>query len=145
MIPPRVNVDAVREKIGSYADTVQTAEQRYQIYKELIGFLPPRIEARINVTGALDPVLLDMQEKMRAHAMYPKCFDVTAARDRRAPRGRYVGGDAGRGLARVPVPWPFGREPRRRAPRQHRQARSGRRRRQGRRKARLTCPPENDP
>ena len=76
MIPPRVSVDAVRESIGSYADTVQTAEQRYQIYKELIGFLPPRIEARINVTGALDPVLLDMQEKMRAHAMYPKCFDV---------------------------------------------------------------------
>ena len=76
MIPPRVNVDAVRESIGSYADTVQTAEQRYEIYKELIGFLPPRIEARINVTGALDPTLLDMQEKMRAHAMYPKCFDV---------------------------------------------------------------------
>jgi alkylhydroperoxidase/carboxymuconolactone decarboxylase family protein YurZ len=76
MIPPRVSVDAVRESIGSYADTVQTAEQRYQIYKELIGFLPPRIEARINVTGALDPILLDMQEKMRAHAMYPKCFDV---------------------------------------------------------------------
>ena len=38
--------------------------------------MPPRIEARINVTGALDPVLLDMQERMRAHAMYPKRFDV---------------------------------------------------------------------
>jgi len=76
MIPPRVSVDAVRESIGSYADTVQTAEQRYQIYRELIGFLPPRIEARINVTGALDPELLDLQEKMRARAMYPKCFDV---------------------------------------------------------------------
>ena len=76
MIPPRVSVDAVRQSIGTYADTVQTAEQRYQIYRELIGFLPPRIEARINVTGALDPTLLDMQEKMRAHAMYPKCFDV---------------------------------------------------------------------
>ena len=76
MIPPRVSVDVVRERIGTYADKQQTAEQRYDIYKELIGFLPPRIEARVNVTGALDPVLLDMQEKMRAHAMYPKCFDV---------------------------------------------------------------------
>jgi alkylhydroperoxidase/carboxymuconolactone decarboxylase family protein YurZ len=79
MIPPRVSVDAVRQRIGEYTDTVQTAEQRYAIYKDLIGFLPPRIEARINVTGALDPVLLDMQERMRAHAMYPKCFDVKTA------------------------------------------------------------------
>ena len=31
------------------------------------------------VTGALDPTLLDMQEKMREHAMYPKCFDVKTA------------------------------------------------------------------
>ena len=76
MIPPRVSVEVVRERIGTYADREQTAEQRYDIYKELIGFLPPRIEARINVTGALDPQLLDLQEKMRAHAMYPKCFDV---------------------------------------------------------------------
>jgi 4-carboxymuconolactone decarboxylase len=76
MIPNRVNVDIVRESIGAYADTKQTAEERYNIYKELIGFLPPRIEARINVTGALDPELLDLQEKMRTHAMYPKCFDV---------------------------------------------------------------------
>jgi len=79
MIPPRVSLDAVRERIGSYADKRQSAEQRTAIYKELIGFVPPRIEARINVTGALDPELLDMQEKMRAHAMYPKCFDVKTA------------------------------------------------------------------
>src|SRR5262245_13248693 len=76
MIPPRVSVDVVRERIGPYADKQQTAEQRYAIYKELIGFLPPRIEARINVTGALDPELLDLQERLRARAMYPKCFDV---------------------------------------------------------------------
>jgi 4-carboxymuconolactone decarboxylase len=76
MIPPRVNVDVVRASIGEYADKKQTAEQRYEIYKDLIGFLPPRIEARINVTGALDPELLDLQEQMRARAMYPKCFDV---------------------------------------------------------------------
>jgi len=66
MIPPRVSVDAVREKIGAYADKQQTAEQRYQIYKDLIGFLPPRIEARINVTGALDPELLESPRGARA-------------------------------------------------------------------------------
>src|ERR1700682_1797351 len=79
MIPPRVSVDVVRERIGAYADKEQSAEQRTAIYKELIGFVPPRIEARINVTGALDPKLLDLQERMRAHAMYPKCFDVKTA------------------------------------------------------------------
>ena len=76
MIPPRVSVDIVRERIGPYADKKASAEDRYAIYRDLIGFLPPRIEARINVTGALDPELLDLQEKMRARAMYPKCFDV---------------------------------------------------------------------
>src|SRR4029450_13053930 len=76
MIPPRVSVDVVRERIGQYADKKATAEERYAIYRDLIGFLPPRIEARINVTGALDPELLDLQERMRARAMYPKCFDV---------------------------------------------------------------------
>jgi alkylhydroperoxidase/carboxymuconolactone decarboxylase family protein YurZ len=66
----------VRASIGEYADKKQTAEQRYAIYKDLIGFLPPRIEARINVTGALSPDLLDLQEQMRVLAMYPKCFDT---------------------------------------------------------------------
>ena len=79
MIPPRVSVDVIRERIGKYADKEQSAEQRSAIYKELIGFVPPRIEARINVTGALDPKLLDLQERMRAQAMYPKCFDVKTA------------------------------------------------------------------
>jgi 4-carboxymuconolactone decarboxylase len=76
MIPPRVNLDIVHERIGPYAPQDQTQEERFAIYRELIGFVPPRIEARINVTGALDPKLLELQEQMRAHAMYPKCFDV---------------------------------------------------------------------
>ena len=76
MIPPRINVDAVRERIGAYADPVQSADQRSEIYRQLLGFVPPRIEARIQVTGALDPQLLELQERMRAHAMYPACFDV---------------------------------------------------------------------
>ena len=79
MIPPRVNIDLVRERIGPYAEQDYAQEERFAIYKDLIGFVPPRIEARINVTGALDPKLLELQEQMRAQAMYPKCFDVKTA------------------------------------------------------------------
>lgn len=78
-LPPRIDSKAVREQIGVYADKVATLDERNEIYRELIGFVPPRIEARMAVTGALDPVLLEMQEKMREHAMYPKCFDVKTA------------------------------------------------------------------
>jgi len=77
-LPPRIDLAAVRERIGPYADKT-SFEDRTEIYRELIGFVPPRIEARLAVTGALDPSLLDLQEKMREHAMYPKCFDVKTA------------------------------------------------------------------
>ncbi|MBL6751113.1 MAG: carboxymuconolactone decarboxylase family protein [Nevskia sp.] len=76
MLPPRIDVELVRRRIGAYAAQDRSAEERSAIYKDLIGFVPPRIEARINVTGALDPDLLELQERVRAHAMYPKCFDV---------------------------------------------------------------------
>jgi len=76
MIPPKVDLDAVRQRIGAYRDDGATPEERARIYRELLGFVPPRIEARIHVTGALDPQMLDLQERMRAHAMYPNCFDV---------------------------------------------------------------------
>lgn len=79
MIPPRIDADAVRQAIGPYADTAHTQAEREAIYQELIGFVPPRIEARMAVTGALDPTLLDLQERLRAHAMYPRCFDVKTA------------------------------------------------------------------
>ncbi len=45
-------------------------------YTELIGFVPPRIQARTDLLARLDPELLRMQEEMRARAMYPACFDV---------------------------------------------------------------------
>jgi len=79
MLPSRVNIDAVRSVIGAYSDTRAPFEERARIYEELIGFLPPRVEARLSVTGALDPHILDLQEKIRAHAMYPKSFDVKTA------------------------------------------------------------------
>ena len=78
-LPPRIDTKAVRARIGPYSDRKATLEERNAIYQELIGFVPPRIEARMAVTGALDPELLEMQETMREHAMYPKCFDVKTA------------------------------------------------------------------
>ncbi len=76
MLPPRINKDAVQKSMGSYADKSVSLEQRAAIYEELVGFLPPRIEARMLVTGALDPKMLGLQEQMREHGMYPSCFDV---------------------------------------------------------------------
>jgi alkylhydroperoxidase/carboxymuconolactone decarboxylase family protein YurZ len=78
-LPPRIDLKAVHERIGAYADKNASLNDRTGISRELIGFVPPRIEARMAVTGAIDPALLDMQEKMREHAMYPKCFDVKTA------------------------------------------------------------------
>jgi alkylhydroperoxidase/carboxymuconolactone decarboxylase family protein YurZ len=79
MLPPRIDAQVVTEKIGPYADTKATLAERGAIYQDLLGFVPPRIEARLAVTGALDPELLDLQERLRAHAMYPRCFDVKTA------------------------------------------------------------------
>lgn len=76
MLPKRINVDTVRASMGEYSDTEKSLAERTEIYEELLGFVPPRIEARMNVTGALDPTMVDLQEKMREHAMYPESFDV---------------------------------------------------------------------
>jgi alkylhydroperoxidase/carboxymuconolactone decarboxylase family protein YurZ len=48
-------------------------------YRELIGFVPPRIAARTDLLSRLDPQLLAMEEDVRKHAMYPSCFDVKTA------------------------------------------------------------------
>ena len=51
--------------------------QEYRdFYTELIGFVPPRIQARTDLLARVDPELLAMQEELRRHCMYPKCFDV---------------------------------------------------------------------
>jgi alkylhydroperoxidase/carboxymuconolactone decarboxylase family protein YurZ len=76
MLPPRVDLPSVRSTIGEYCDPVATFQERADIYQELLGFLPPRIEARFAVTGALDPKMLDLQEQIREHGMYPKSFDI---------------------------------------------------------------------
>ena len=76
MLPKRINQEVIRQTIGTYKDEKVSAEERYRIYDELLGFVPPRIEARVSVTGSLDPKMVDLQEQMREHAMYSKSFDV---------------------------------------------------------------------
>ncbi|HEU5017123.1 MAG TPA: carboxymuconolactone decarboxylase family protein [Pseudolabrys sp.] len=75
---PRSEIDfnAVRAIVGNYADKHTSSADRGQPYTELIGFVPPRVGARLAVTGALDPELLRMQEEIRLHAMFPACFDT---------------------------------------------------------------------
>lgn len=58
------------------AQDIETLRQRYT---DLIGFVPPRIQARTDLLARLDPELLQMQEDMRRHAMYPDCFDTKTA------------------------------------------------------------------
>jgi hypothetical protein len=48
-------------------------------YVDLIGFVPPRIQARLRLSGKVDPAHLRLQEAMRTHCMYPECFDVKTA------------------------------------------------------------------
>jgi alkylhydroperoxidase/carboxymuconolactone decarboxylase family protein YurZ len=51
--------------------------QEYRdFYVELLGFVPPRIQARTDLLARVDPELLAMQESLRRHCMYPACFDV---------------------------------------------------------------------
>lgn len=56
-----------------------TQEQYEAIYSELIGFTPPRIKNRIRAGLELDPELLELTEKIREHAMYPKSLDTKTA------------------------------------------------------------------
>lgn len=48
-------------------------------YLELLGFVPPRIQARTDLLSRLDPELLARQEAVREHAMYPAAFDTRMA------------------------------------------------------------------
>jgi len=51
--------------------------QEYRdFYVELLGFVPPRIQARTDLLARLDPELLARQEELRHHCMYPDCFDT---------------------------------------------------------------------
>ncbi len=69
------DLDSIKQTIGPYLEGQDSPEKRGAIYKDLLGFVPPRIQSRFAVTGAIDPKMLDLQEQARTHAMYPECFD----------------------------------------------------------------------
>lgn len=79
MLPPPPDEKAIESVIGAYADKKKPLKERQAIYEELLGFVPPRIRARLAVTGAIDPDIIELQEQLREHAMYPKCFDIKTA------------------------------------------------------------------
>jgi len=54
----------------------EQVEEYRNFYLELLGFVPPRIQARTDFLARLDPDLLTMQEELRRHCMYPDCFDT---------------------------------------------------------------------
>src|SRR5512145_1165194 len=54
----------------------EQVEKIRDFYVELLGFVPPRIQARTDWLARLDPELLNMQEDLRRHCMYPDCFDT---------------------------------------------------------------------
>lgn len=54
----------------------EQVEKFRDFYVELLGFVPPRIQARTDLLARLDPELLTIQEELRRHCMYPDCFDT---------------------------------------------------------------------
>jgi len=57
----------------------EQVEEYRAVYKELIGFVPPRIRDRTDLLARIDPELLELQENLRKHCMYPTEFDVKTA------------------------------------------------------------------
>jgi 4-carboxymuconolactone decarboxylase len=54
----------------------EQVEEYRSFYVELLGFVPPRIQARTDLLARVDPELLTIQEELRRHCMYPDCFDT---------------------------------------------------------------------
>ena len=57
----------------------EQVEEYRSVYVDLLGFVPPRIQARTDLLARVDPELLSMQEELRQHCMYPDCFDTKTA------------------------------------------------------------------
>lgn len=72
----RIDKDITSKAMGQPHEGVA---QLGDSYRALLGYLPPRVESRLLVTGALDPKLVRLQEEVRAHAMNPACFDTKTA------------------------------------------------------------------
>ncbi len=53
-----------------------TKEEYFEIYEELLGFVPPKIQHRVALGMEVAPETLDAVEEMRKRVMYPDCLDV---------------------------------------------------------------------
>lgn len=70
MSSSRIDLDTVAQAMG-LASTAQkdAISAHQQPYLDLLGFVPPRIEARFATTGVLDPTMVELQEKSRSYAI----------------------------------------------------------------------------
>jgi alkylhydroperoxidase/carboxymuconolactone decarboxylase family protein YurZ len=57
----------------------RTPEDYFEIYEELLGFVPPKIRHRVRLGLEVAPETLDAVEEMRRRVMYPDCLDVKTA------------------------------------------------------------------
>lgn len=66
----KTNLEQALQVIGvDPALAAQALDTHAASYLEMLGFLPPRVQARLSVTGALDAELIALQENIRSHAM----------------------------------------------------------------------------
>jgi 4-carboxymuconolactone decarboxylase len=65
----------LKKAFGDSSERDPKAAQRAQPYIRMAGFVPPRVQTRLAVSGALDPAMLSLQEDARDHALAPACFD----------------------------------------------------------------------
>ena len=65
----------IKTATGHAPDTNRVAALA-ETYKDLLGFIPPRVNDRLNITSVLDPQSMEMQEAIRTHAMETTCFDA---------------------------------------------------------------------
>jgi 4-carboxymuconolactone decarboxylase len=56
-------------------EQLKKIDEYRESYRDLVGFVPPRIASRMARLSELDPNFLIAQEEVRRQAMYPKALD----------------------------------------------------------------------
>jgi 4-carboxymuconolactone decarboxylase len=56
-------------------EQLKKIDEYRESYRDLVGFVPPRIASRMARLSELDPDFLIAQEEVRRQAMYPKALD----------------------------------------------------------------------
>jgi 4-carboxymuconolactone decarboxylase len=64
------------EAVAGRAPDAAAIDTMAASYKQMLGFLPPRVRDRFNVTSVLDPRSVELQEAVRDHAMGAEVFDA---------------------------------------------------------------------